>query len=203
MINVIDYGVSNVGSIINMLKKINVKTQVVKEGNHLKNANKIILPGVGAFDFGVSELQKRGIDEIIKKKVIQDKVPLLGICLGMQLLGESSEEGTKKGLGLIKGKCVKFNFENSNSLKVPHMGWNNLSNYKEDFLLKNINEKSRFYFVHSYHFKCINHENVVGKTNYGFDFNSIIRSNNVWGVQFHPEKSHKFGMQLLRNFSII
>jgi len=138
--------------------------------------------------------------QTLERKVLEEKTPILGICLGMQLFAQKSEEGILEGLGWIKGEVKKFDFQDD-SLKVPHMGWNTIEIKKQDSFLRELPESSRFYFVHSYHFVCKNNDNVLATTNYGYDFPSIIRQGNIFGVQFHPEKSHKFGMQLLKNFA--
>tara|TARA_B100000963_G_C22457216_1_gene593979 strand:- start:269 stop:877 length:609 start_codon:yes stop_codon:yes gene_type:complete len=200
-ISIVNYGVSNLGSIVNMLKKIGVSTNIVSSKDDIEKAKKLILPGVGSFDNGVSSLKSLKIFDAIKIAANKD-VPILGICLGMQLLGEESEEGKEEGLGLIPGKTIRFNLNDQN-LKVPHMGWNEIKPSKVSNLLENLDNNSRFYFVHSYHFETKIETNSLAKTNYGIEFNSIIQHKNVYGTQFHPEKSHKFGIQLLKNFSNI
>ncbi len=200
-ISIVKYGVSNLGSIRNMLKKIGVTSNFVSCNDDIEKAKKIILPGVGSFDNGVSSLQELEIFDSIKNAANRD-VPILGICLGMQLLGRASEEGKLEGLGLIPGKTVRFHLNDKN-LKVPHMGWNQIKPSQDSKLLIKLNENSRFYFVHSYHFETDNDINSLAKTNYGIQFNSIISHKNIYGTQFHPEKSHKFGIQLLKNFSNI
>ena len=200
-ISIVNYGVSNLGSIVNMLKKIGVSTNIVSSKDDIEKAKKLILPGVGAFDNGVSSLKSLKIFDAIKIAANKD-VPILGICLGMQLLGEESEEGKEEGLGLIPGKTIRFNLNDQN-LKVPHMGWNEIKPSKVSNLLENLDNNSRFYFVHSYHFETKIETNSLAKTNYGIEFNSIIQHKQVYGTQFHPEKSHKFGIQLLKNFSNI
>ena len=194
-IGIINYKMGNIGSILNMLKKIGCACSVSEDPSEILKADKLILPGVGAFDEGMKNLKESGMAEVILKKVTEDKVPLLGICLGMQLLGKRSEEGKLPGLGLVDAETVRFN----HGLKIPHMGWNTVSSAKIDGLFKNLSE-NRFYFVHSYHVVCQNQEEVLSETNYGVRFTSSIQKENIYGVQFHPEKSHKFGMQLLRNF---
>jgi glutamine amidotransferase len=200
VISVIDYGVANLGSMLNMLRKIGVKAQAASEPADLKSAEKIILPGVGAFDHGVEALTERGLTESLKQKVLAESVPLLGICLGMQLLGNSSEEGELPGLGLIDARCERFRFPQGEQLKVPHMGWNLLASKCTNPLLDSLDENARFYFVHSYHLVCANPDDVLAHSTYGIDFTSMVNCGNVWGTQFHPEKSHRFGMTLLRNF---
>ena len=199
MITIIDYGMGNLGSIKNMLKKIGVNSLITNNKNEINSAEKLILPGVGAFDKAVSNLEKLDLLGLLNKKVLEEKVPILGICLGMQLLGNSSEEGSKKGLGWIDGDVLKFDIDKT--LKVPHMGWNRVYPVKENVLFKNMYLEPRFYFVHTYYFKCNNKEDILATTEYGGKFVSAVNKENIYGVQFHPEKSHKFGMKLLENFS--
>jgi len=202
MITIIDYGAGNVKSVQNMLKKIGVESTLTKEISVIEEATKFILPGVGAFDYGMQQLKKSGLIETLNKKVIEQKTPLLGICLGAQMLGNKSEEGSEKGLGWIDIDVVKFDKKLLDSnLKVPHMNWNEIKINKENLLLKKLNNESRFYFVHSYHMKANNNEDILCTSNYGYIFVSGVNKDNIWGVQFHPEKSHKYGMQLLENFA--
>lgn len=202
MIVIIDYKMGNVGSIANMLKKAGEDAVISSDIETIRKADKLIICGVGSFDFGMNNLRSGEFVEIIKEHAIIKKTPILGICLGMQLFSRKSEEGVSDGLGLIEGEVKKFKFENNN-LKIPHMGWNTASVKKEDPILSNMLTDFRFYFVHSYHFIPDNNEDVIAVTNYGYDFASVVRKDNVIGVQFHPEKSHKFGMQLLKNFAQI
>lgn len=201
MIVIIDYGIGNVGSILNMLKKVNMKAIVSSDTSKIKNAEKLILPGVGAFDYAIENLNKAGLIETLNEAVIDKKTPLLGICLGMQLLTKKSEEGTSKGLGWIDAETVRFRFDSKSSLKVPHMGWNEVEIKQQSPLFKEMYPNPRFYFVHSYHVKCNNASNILTTTNHGIDFASSIMKENIFGVQFHPEKSHKFGKKLLKNFA--
>lgn len=202
MITIIDYGAGNVKSVQNMLKKIGVESTLTKEISVIEEATKFILPGVGAFDYGMQQLKKSDLIETLNKKVIEQKTPLLGICLGAQMLGNKSEEGSEKGLGWIDIDVVKFDKKLLDSnLKVPHMNWNEIKINKENLLLKKLNNESRFYFVHSYHMKANNNEDILCTSNYGYIFVSGVNKDNIWGVQFHPEKSHKYGMQLLENFA--
>lgn len=200
MITIIDYGMGNLGSVQNMVKKIGYDSIITSDKEKIIEANKLILPGVGKFDAGMHNLEERGLIDILNKKVKIDKTPLLGVCLGMQLITNFSEEGNVRGLGWIEAETLKFNFNNSKNLKVPHMGWNFIEEVTQSKIIDEIYENSRFYFVHSYYVRCKNRNNVVATTNYGFDFDSIIQNNNIIGTQFHPEKSHKFGMKILKNF---
>lgn len=202
MIVVIDFGVGNLGSILNMLNKVGAKAIISSEISDLENADKLVLPGVGSFDNGFIKLKEFGFIPVLNRKVINQKTPILGICLGMQLFTKRSEEGVMPGLGWLDAETIKFNFNNNdnNNLRIPHMGWNTISINREDPIFKDLKEEARFYFVHSYHLICNNEEDILAKTHYGYDFTSIVRKENILGAQFHPEKSHKFGMNLLRNF---
>lgn len=200
MIIIVDYKIGNIGSISNMLRKIGVEVVISSNPEEIKRANKLILPGVGSFDTGINNINNLGLLDILNKKVLKEKTPILGICLGMQLFASKSEEGIKRGLGWIDGNVVKFKFKDNN-LKIPHMGWNEIKIKKDDVLFKNILEEPRFYFVHSYYFSCNDNNDVLATTNYGYDFASIVRKGNIMGVQFHLEKSHKYGMNLLKNFA--
>ncbi len=190
----------NLGSIANMLKKIGQSAQISSDPEVIQNAERLILPGVGAFDNGVRRLDELCLVDVIKAKV-KDGSPLLGICLGMQLLSNSSEEGELSGLGLIDAETVKFNFGDDKKLNIPHMGWNSVTVCQNNPVFENLEEENKFYFVHSYHVVCRKEENILTQTEYGIGFASSICNNNILGVQFHPEKSHKYGMQLLKNFT--
>ncbi len=201
MIAIVDYGVGNVKSIANMLQRIGVASRLVSRPEDLSPATKILLPGVGAFDAGMSALYERGLVEPLRDKVLSQRVPVLGICLGMQLLAGSSEEGERAGLGWIPGRSLRFSFPSSSPpLKVPHMGWNVVTPRRESPLLSAVPTPRRFYFVHSYHLACERAEDIVATTEYGIEFVSAVARDNVYGVQFHPEKSHKFGMAVLKAF---
>lgn len=186
-----------------MFKKINVDSIITSDPKVIINADKLVLPGVGSFDYGMINLRKLKLEDAIKTSVIELKKPILGICLGMQLLGNGSEEGVENGLELIDMNFMKFNFEDTNQYKIPHMGWNSIDITNKVKLtdLKILNP--RFYFVHSYYAVCKHKENVIMTANYGFEFAVAVQKDNIYGVQFHPEKSHKFGMELLKNFSEI
>jgi glutamine amidotransferase len=190
----------NLGSIANMIKRIGYRSEITSDISKIASAGKIILPGVGHFDKAMQNISSLGLLDIIRKKAFEDKTPILGICLGMQLMCIYSEEGKGKGIGLINAEVKKFNFPQNNKLKIPHMGWNLVTPQKSNPLLLNMYEDPRFYFVHSYHVVCNELNDVMTTTNYGFDFSSSFAHNNIVGVQFHPEKSHKFGMLLLKNF---
>ena len=200
MIIIVDYGLSNLASIQNMLKYLGVtNVKISSDINEINNAKKIILPGVGSFDNGMNNLKKFGLIDVLNKKALADKIPFLGICLGMQLMTKSSEEGKLKGLGWFDAETKKFNI--SKDLKVPHMGWNYVksTNDKNNFLKKD--KKYRFYFVHSYYVEASNKEQVLFETKYEINFHSAIQKDNLIGMQFHPEKSLHFGMDILERFS--
>ncbi len=202
MIVIIDYEVGNLTSIKKMLKKVGYADALIS-GKHedIENASKLILPGVGHFDYGMDKLHSSGLVDLLNKKVIQEKTPILGICLGAQLLTQGSEEGSQKGLGWIAADTVKFDASKfDQNLKVPHMGWSEVNFVKDAPLFSDMPAKSRFYFVHTYHINCHNPEDVAVTANYGYEFTAGFINENIIGMQFHPEKSHKYGMQLLRNF---
>lgn len=202
MIVIIDYGVGNIGSIKNMLKKIGKESIISSDINTISKSIKLILPGVGSFDTGMNNIINLKLLDILNYKVLKEKTPILGICLGMQLLSKFSGEGNKKGLGYIDAETVKFDFsdELKKTHKVPHMGWNYVYQKKESRLFHDMYTNPRFYFVHSYHVKVNSHEDILTSTDYGITYTSSIEKDNIIGVQFHPEKSHKFGMKLLKNF---
>ena len=195
MITIINYGMGNLGSIQNMFKRIGVESEITGDEQQIARATKMLLPGVGAFDAAMQKINESGILNILNKKALDEKIPVLGICLGMQLLTRSSEEGILPGLGWLNARTIKFNLQDT-SLKVPHMGWNLILPVRESPLIAELPEEPRFYFVHSYHVQCSNSEDVLTTTNYGKQFHSIVQHENIFGAQFHPEKSHKYGMKL-------
>jgi imidazole glycerol-phosphate synthase subunit HisH len=200
MIVIVDYGMGNLASIRNMLKKVGVQSEITSSPEVIEKASKIILPGVGAFDKAMENIHALDVLPILNRKVLQEKTPVLGICLGMQLLMEKSEEGSKPGLGWIPGDVRRFSFDQSDAkLKIPHMGWNLTQATNQNGIFKDL-MNARFYFVHAYYVTCAEENNVLATTQYGIRFTSAVQSGNIFGTQFHPEKSHKFGMQLLRNF---
>jgi glutamine amidotransferase len=204
MIVIIDYGMGNLRSISKAFERINIKTLISAKKEDIDNADKLILPGVGHFGNGMNNLHNLDIIELLLKKVTIDKVPILGICLGLQLFTKYSEEGNVNGLGLINGKTIRFDFANQgDNLKVPHMGWNTIQIKKENKLLDSINEEELFYFVHSYHITCHDKSDILTSTTYGYEFTSGIQKDNIFGTQFHPEKSHSIGLKMLFNFSSI
>ena len=199
MIAILDYGLGNLGSISNMLKVIGEKSLITSSKEDIQKADGIILPGVGAFDAGMQQLMDSGLVESIKEYAASGK-PVLGICLGMQMFGRGSEEGTLKGLELIPFECRRFSFENDMGLKIPHMGWDIVDIKKHHPLVDGLQGTQRYYFVHSYHAVCDNEDNVLMTCDYGYEFAASVVKDNVMGCQFHPEKSHDFGLALLTNF---
>lgn len=197
---IVDYNMGNLGSIYNMIRKIGYECIISSTPDEILTADKIILPGIGSFDYGIQNLKNLKIYDIIVKKVVSDKTPILGICLGMQLMTDGSEEGQESGFGFIKGFAKRFTFSDP-TFKVPHMGWNVVILKKESKLFKGMeNQENRFYFIHSYVVECFDKNDILTITNYGYNFVSSFEKENILGVQFHPEKSHKFGMQLFKNF---
>jgi imidazole glycerol-phosphate synthase subunit HisH len=198
---IVNYGVGNVGSIKNMLQKGGHDATISGDVEIIAAAKKIILPGVGAFDHAMERLHSLGMVPVLNRKALKEKVPILGICLGMQLLTRSSEEGKSEGFGWIDATTRKFNFsERADRLRVPHMGWNTVKANGHKVLIESGMEE-RFYFVHSYHVVCADAADVAGITDYGYAFTSAVQRDNIFGVQFHPEKSLRYGMALLGRFA--
>jgi glutamine amidotransferase len=200
-VTIIDYGLSNLGSMSNMLRKIGARPTLAHTPEDVASANKIILPGVGAFDAGMRGLAASGMIDALEKRVMQEAVPLLGVCLGMQLLGGRSEEGKLSGLGWIDAETIRFQPAAHPGMRVPHMGWNRVAPCKASPLIEEPPEDLRFYFANSYHVMCSDPGDEMLKTSHsGFEFASAIERGNIRGAQFHPEKSHRYGMWLLKNF---
>lgn len=200
MITIIDYKVGNLGSIKNMLKKIGHSSEISSDADAIRQADKLILPGVGAFDNGIRNIKELGLWDPIEEKV-RSGTPILGICLGAQLMGKGSEEGVEKGFGWVNADSVRFKIDTSSKLKVPNMGWMNVTVQKDNALLVNDPAvEERFYFVHSYHFQFHEPKQILATATYGYEYAVAFEEGNVMGVQFHPEKSHKYGMELFRNF---
>jgi len=197
---IVDYGMGNLGSILNMMKRIGALSRTSSDPSEIARARRLILPGVGAFDFGMKNLAERDLVPALNRQVFENKVPFLGICLGMQVLSERSQEGVLPGLGWIQGEVVKF--KATSQMRVPHMGWNVVSvQIQSCALFDDDDEERRFYFAHSYFMTCKKAENILSVTNYhGVAFVSSVQKENILGVQFHPEKSHRFGMKLFTNF---
>lgn len=202
MITIIDYGSGNIKAIANIYEKLKVAYSIASVPEQVIGAKKIFLPGVGAFDETISKLDSTGFREVLDKEVLENNVPIMGICVGMQILADSSEEGSCKGLGYIKGKVKKID---SNLIlqkpKLPHLGWNSIEILKNNVLLQEIDPQFGFYFLHTYYFECEDQNNVLATTNYGATFASAVHRENIFGIQFHPEKSHHNGVKLLHNFA--
>lgn len=201
MIAIVDYGMGNVGSVSNMLRKLGAEVLITSNATELAKADKLILPGVGAFDTGMKNLDASGLRPILDERVHGQKTPILGICLGMQLLSLNSEEGGLPGLGWIPAETVRFALPIEHAhLRVPHMGWNSLDIRQPHALLAGYEETPRFYFAHSYHVRCTYRDDVIATCDYGICFDAVVARGHIMGAQFHPEKSHAFGLRLLENF---
>jgi imidazole glycerol-phosphate synthase subunit HisH len=200
-VTVVNLGVGNLGAIPNMLKRLGTTANITDDVDEIGRATKLVLPGVGAFDAAMSNLRRLGLVEVLNRQVLERGTPVLGLCLGMQLLAESSEEGSDPGLGWIRGKVVRFQLDGSDtSLRIPQMGWNTVQVNRQVPLVADLGENPRFYFAHSFHMVCSDAADIVGVTTYGHEFTSVVQRENVMGAQFHPEKSHRFGMKLFENF---
>jgi glutamine amidotransferase len=202
MITIIDYGLGNIRAFVNVFERLNVGTRVARSPEDLRGASRLILPGVGAFDYAMTRLNQSGMRDTVEKLVMADKVPVLGICVGMQMLARNSEEGSLPGLGWIDASVKKFDAAKIPfKTHLPHMGWNTISPFRENALLDGLEDGSRFYFLHSYYFVCDREEDGIATTSYGITFTSAINRGNISGIQFHPEKSHQNGIRVLYNFS--
>jgi len=200
MIVIVDYGLGNVRSIYAKIDQMGEEARISHDKSDIETADALILPGVGAFDTGMHNLKALDLIDILYRRIIQERIPVLGICLGMQLFTNKSEEGSQEGLSYIDAETIRFQFPEEISLPVPHMGWNTIQKKREIPALSGIVDNSRFYFIHSYHISCHNPQDIVATTIYGGNYPSIIQKDNILGVQFHPEKSHKQGITLLKNF---
>ncbi len=200
MIGIIDYGMGNVGSIANMLKRIGAASKITRDPATLEACERLVLPGVGAFDAAMRQLQSLGLIEGLHRLVVEQRKPILGICLGMQLMTEGSEEGVLSGLGWIPGRTVRFQADGDAQLKIPNMGWRHIRLRNGSPIYASEMDHRRFYFVHSYHVQCRDGKDVIAMANHGGEFVASFSRNNVHGVQFHPEKSHRYGMQLLADY---
>ncbi len=201
MIAIIDYGLGNVRAFANIYTKLNIPFLVANDASELEQVKKIILPGVGSFDYAMNLLEKSGMKKKLNDMVLNFNVPVLGVCVGMQMMASSSEEGTRPGLGWIDGEVKKIETSLLLPINVPHMGWNNINPVLNSGLMDGLDSKSRFYFLHSYYYSCKNEGSILASTNYGNEFTCAIHRKNIYGVQFHPEKSHRWGEKLLDNFA--
>lgn len=202
MITIIDYGLGNIQAFTNMFKRLNFDVRRATNATELEGATKLILPGVGAFDHAMELLNASGMRPVLDELVMQQHVPVLGICVGMQILANGSDEGSLPGLGWIPGRVRAFKAnERSANLPLPHMGWNDVEPQAESLLFAGLEKDSKFYFLHSYFFECKVAQHLAANTSYGLEFSSAVSCGNVHGVQFHPEKSHHYGARLLKNFA--
>ncbi|TLU86000.1 MAG: imidazole glycerol phosphate synthase subunit HisH [Chlorobium sp.] len=202
MITIIDYGLGNIRAFVNVYERLNIKINIAHNRSDIINATKLILPGVGSFDYAMSQLNNSGMREVLEEQVISHNVPVIGICVGMQMMAKSSDEGKMSGLGWLDAEVKLFDTSQiPYKTRLPHMGWNTINITRQNILLDQLNDVSRFYFLHSYYFSCNKQEDIIAKTEYGAEYASAINKGNIYGIQFHPEKSHKNGIQLLHNFA--
>ena len=204
MIVIIDYGVGNLGSVANMMKKIRVNAVVSGDPDVIDKASKLILPGVGSFDGAMRSFRERGLEDHLRRRVLDDRVPILGLCVGLQMFTRRSEEGELPGLGWVPADTVRFRVDPANPVKVPHMGWTNVMPRRAHGIWDYLGpEAPRFYFVHSYHVRCDSDANVLATAQHGYEFAAAIVHGNIMGTQWHPEKSHSHGMRFLRAFAAL
>lgn len=202
MITIIDYGVGNINAFVNVYKRLNIQVKVAKTVTDLMNAQKLILPGVGHFDYAMSELNNSGMRDKLDELVLEKKLPVIGICVGMQMMGKDSEEGSRQGLGWIDASIKKFDETKIEQItRLPHMGWNDVESIIPNPLFNRLERDAMFYFLHSYYFQCNNPSDILATSEYGGMFTSAVNHENIYGIQFHPEKSHSFGEKLLFNFA--
>lgn len=202
MIVIVDYGLGNILAFANVFKRLNIPVAVAKTPGDLTDATKLILPGVGAFDHAMKLLQDAGMREPLDRLVLGQKVPVLGICVGMQILAQGSDEGNLPGLGWIPGRVRAFRTApGAAEMPLPHMGWNDVQPAASHSLFEGMEDDARFYFLHSFYFECAQSQHAIASASYGLNFSCAVQSDNVYGVQFHPEKSHHFGVNLLKNFA--
>lgn len=200
MIGIIDYGVGNIKAFANIYKSLNFEHKIVQKVKDIDGVKGFILPGVGSFDHAMDRLNNSGLREELEKAVLEKEIPVLGICVGMQMLANTSDEGSSQGLGWIDGVVKKFSREILGNMPLPHMGWNEIEISKKCPLLMDLEEKPKFYFLHSFYFCCNKKDDEISTASYGRDFTCIVRHKNIFGVQCHPEKSHHNGIKLLKNF---
>jgi len=201
MIGIIDYGLGNVRAFANVYKTLRSPTIIVRGDGDFEKVTKVILPGVGAFDYAMQKLDQSGMRPLLNEVVMNRKIPVLGVCVGMQIMARCSDEGKLPGFGWIAGNVKKFDFPSPNKPQIiPHMGWNNIIPVKNNQLLDGLDSDARFYFLHSYYFECQDTEDIIAMTDYGGKFACAVNSGNIFGIQFHPEKSHQWGVQILKNF---
>ncbi|MEW5878958.1 MAG: imidazole glycerol phosphate synthase subunit HisH [Pseudomonadota bacterium] len=202
MIRIVDYGLGNVQAFLNVYRRLNIAAESARTASELRDADKLILPGVGAFDHAMELLEGSGMRGALDEMVLARRVPVLGVCVGMQILAEGSDEGRRAGLGWLPGRVRSFRSLGQWRMTLPHMGWNDVAPAAANPLFSGLETDARFYFLHSYFFDCRQTEHVAARASYGIDFCCAVRAQNVYGVQFHPEKSHHFGTALLKNFAL-
>lgn len=204
MITLIDYGVGNIFAFQNAYKRLNITTKIAKTKQDLIGVEKLILPGVGSFDYAMNQLNASGMREKLDELVLEKKIPIIGICVGMQMMGNKSDEGKMDGLKWIDSDILKFDESKiQQRTKLPHMGWNDVTPLKNHPLFIGLETSAIFYFLHSFYMNCKDEKNILASSNYGISFTSAVNCNNIYGVQFHPEKSHQYGEKLLYNFAKI
>ena len=201
MIGIIDYGLGNINAISNIYNKLKIQNIIISTPKDFDKSEKFILPGVGAFDSAMTLLKKSNFILEIRRQIFEKNKKILGICVGMQIFAKNSSEGKNSGLKWINADVRKINSENQNNLRLPHMGWNSIKITNNDLLLSGLEEDEYFYFCHSYYFNCVNQKNILAETNYGHEFPCVIKNDNIYGIQFHPEKSHDSGLKILKNFA--
>jgi glutamine amidotransferase len=203
MIAIVDYGLGNITAFANVFNRINQPFALARTRAELRQATKIILPGVGSFDYAMARLEQSGMSEELTDKVMAGRTPVLGVCVGMQMLAETSEEGVRPGLGWIGADVRKFVDTPRHAVRIPHMGWNNATPVRDHPLMHGLDDDPRFYFLHSYYFACRDQADVLATTVYDGEFACAVARDNIFGVQFHPEKSHRWGHRLLENFALL
>lgn len=203
MIVIVDYGLGNLRSVQKAFERIGVHAQISGDVSVIQKSERLVLPGVGHFAKGMENLKRSGLIEVLNKSVLQDKTPILGICLGMQLMTSHSEEGDCEGLNWIDAQTIKFEKDPTKKFKVPHIGWNSIELKNQSNIIRGLESDAQFYFVHSYYVICNDESDVLSRTEYGRNFHSGFQKDNIIGVQFHPEKSYTNGLQMLKNFSVL
>jgi len=204
MITLIDYGVGNIFAFQNVYKRLDIPTKIAKSSQDLMDAQKLILPGVGSFDYAMNRLNDSGMREKLDELVLDKKIPVIGICVGMQMMGNRSDEGKEEGLKWIDGDILKFDEKLiQHRTKLPHMGWNDVVPVNNHFLFNGLERDAIFYFLHSFYFKCKNPSDTIATSEYGKQFSSAVNRDHIFGIQFHPEKSHHYGERLLHNFATL
>ena len=204
MITLIDYGVGNIFAFQNVYKRLDIPTKIAKSTEDLMDAQKLILPGVGSFDYAMIRLNNSGMRDKLDELVLEQKVPVIGICVGMQMMGNRSDEGSEMGLKWIDGDILKFDEKLiQHRTKLPHMGWNDVTPVTNHPLFSGLEKEAIFYFLHSFFFKCNNPNDSIALSDYGVSFSSAVNKDNIYGIQFHPEKSHQYGEKLLHNFAML